>query len=109
MEKRREAADAARDEWWMLEIEALHSKMKETIDEVKTRNNDVLEILKVVRRVEETIKQVTARVPNPAAMAQPSASQPTSESCRRNILSPRSQYTIVPTPVQTFQEPPNSE
>lgn len=109
VEKRRDQVDAARDEWWMLEIEALRSEMKETVDEVKTRNNDVLEILKVVRGVQESINQVSARVANPPSLVQPAPSLPTSESFRTNILSPNSQCTKVATPVQTMQPLPSNQ
>lgn len=93
----------------MLGIEALRSEMKETVDEVKTRNNDVLEILKVVRGVQETINQVSARVPNPPVLIQPSGRLETSESFHTNILCPISETTKVATPAQTVQPPPSSQ
>lgn len=51
VEKRREQMDGVRDVWWMVEVEALRAEMKEIVEEQKARNNDVLEILKTMRRV----------------------------------------------------------
>lgn len=68
--------DLDRDQWWMVEIEALRAKMKVTIDEVKTRNNDVRQILKVIQGVQDTLNVVSGRVPHVSSTATPSPQIP---------------------------------
>lgn len=90
MEKRREQIDGAQDDWWMEEIEALRAEMKETVEEVKSRNNDILEILTTVRGVQETLNLVTIRVPTLMGNGTPSRSVPTSGSALSTMFSPNS-------------------
>lgn len=106
MEKRQAARDAARDEWWMVEIEAMRAELKETVEEVKTRNNDVMEILKAVRGVQESLKSANRDVPHMLGNENPKFSLPTTDTSGSLILSPVHQSAEFQRPVQETQSLP---
>lgn len=96
-------------EWMKLEIHALRAELKDTVAEVRTRNNEsTLEILKVVRGFQETLNTVAARVPIVMHNMAPSNSLPTSDNVRTNTFFSDMDTTHVRTPSQSALNQPST-